>query len=126
MEPNSLNSPPPDDAQLEAWLRNNASLAPLPDDGFTSRVLATLPAPVARQSVQRAWFCIAGALVGLVVAALKIASAPDFALIVPAISPDAARGLEQLADPRLLVAVAVTAASLAFALRPRRRGLGPW
>lgn len=126
MEPNDLNPPPPDDAHVEAWLRSSAALPPLPDDGFTSRVVATLPVPAARRFTQRTWFCVTGALVGLAVAALKIAAAPDFAVSVPAIAPDAALAMEQLADPRLLVAVAVTAASLMFAFRPKRRRVGPW
>lgn len=123
MEPNDLNSPSSDDPQLEAWLRASAALPPLPDNGFTSRVVATLPVTTAQRSTQRMWFCVAGALVGLAVAALKIFTAPDLAISVPTITPDAARAMEQLADPKLLVAVAVTAASLAFAFRPKRRRL---
>ena len=114
MEPNNLNFPPPDDVQLEAWLRTSASLPPLPGDGFTSRVVATLPVPVARRSTQRLWVCAAGAFVGLVVAALKISTAPDLELSVPALTPDATRSLEQLSDPMLAIAVAITVASLTY------------
>jgi len=114
MEPNDLNLPPPDDAQLEAWLRTSASLPPLPDDGFTSRVVGALPAPVARRSTRRLWVCVAGALVGVTVAAVKITTTTDFMWRVPALAPEAVQSLQQLADPRLLVVLAVTVASLLF------------
>lgn len=114
MEPNDLNTPPPDDVALEAWMRTSASLPPLPDHGFTQRVLVSLPTPVSRRSTQRLWFCLAGALAGITVAALKITTTTDFTTGLSAITPEAVRSLEQLADPKLLVALAVTAASLIF------------
>jgi hypothetical protein len=41
MEPANVNLPPDEDAQLAALLR--ATHAEIPDDGFSSRVLAVLP-----------------------------------------------------------------------------------
>jgi hypothetical protein len=123
MEPHDLNSLPSDDAQLEAWLRASSSLPPIADHGFTARVIATLPAPAAQRSTRRTWFCLAGAFVGLVVAGLKISSGPDFTANVPAITPDAALALKQLADPSFLLAMGVTAASLMFAFWPDVRRL---
>ena len=64
MEPNDLNSLPPDEAQLDAWLRASTTQPPLPDDGFSQRVLSALPPPARPDSVRRLWFCVAGALIG--------------------------------------------------------------
>jgi hypothetical protein len=47
MESSNL-TPPSDDAWLEAWL-NKATPAPLPDDGFSARVLAALPERASRR-----------------------------------------------------------------------------
>jgi hypothetical protein len=41
MEPRDLNTSPSDDAQLDELLRRPAP--PIPDDGFSDRVLASLP-----------------------------------------------------------------------------------
>lgn len=79
MEPTDLNSASADDARFDSWLQQNATLAPLPDDGFSARVLHSLPAPVdpamlseARRELQaearrRGLFCAAGAIAGVVV-----------------------------------------------------------
>lgn len=79
MESPDLNRPRPTDEQLDAWLNANAATAPLPDNGFSLRVLQALPARVdpvvlagARREEQaearrRAAFCAAGAVAGLIV-----------------------------------------------------------
>jgi hypothetical protein len=68
MEPAHLNSPSPDDTQLDEWLRANATVAPLPDAGFSQRVLAALPSRQAPIAWRRALLCVAGALAGAVIA----------------------------------------------------------
>jgi hypothetical protein len=60
MEPIDLNSP---DHALEAILRKNAA-APLPDDGFSARVLAALP-PRKKSSTGAYWGYGAGILATL-------------------------------------------------------------
>ena len=45
MEPTNLTPLPSDRDPLEAWLSAKAPVAPLPDEGFTARVLAALPEP---------------------------------------------------------------------------------
>lgn len=79
MEPPDLNRPAHDDQQLDAWLNANATSAPLPDDGFSQRVLHALPvridpAMLARmqhearaEAWRRALFCAAGATAGVIV-----------------------------------------------------------
>lgn len=91
MEPADLNRPAPDDAQLDAWLNANAAIAPLPDHGFSQRVLRALPLRIdpamllqARRDAQaeagrRAVFCAAGAAIGLIVYLLNLRGGVDLA-----------------------------------------------
>jgi hypothetical protein len=67
MEPANLNPSTPDDARLEALLRQDRT--PLPDDGFSQRVLALLP-PRQRRRADWRRLCLyaAGAVAGLVIA----------------------------------------------------------
>lgn len=73
MESSDLNLHPRDDARLEAWLRTGAGQPPLPDDGFSARVMAALPsaapAPApARVSQGRIFvLCAVGATIGGVI-----------------------------------------------------------
>lgn len=101
MEPDDLNSLSPDDAKLEAWLRANASLPRLPDDGFSCRVLAALP-PVSRKArvSERRRVVLCGAAVGVIVAvALYFAGTPgDF--VWPTAGPAAGDLVAQFADPK--------------------------
>ena len=109
-----------DDAHLEALLRRAAT--PVPDDGFSMRVLAALP-PAAEPSAlwSRAVFCLAGAAVGGGFAYWEGASWPglraDFAQARTAfanVSPT-------LADPLFAAAVTVTLLSLLVAFRHELR-----
>ena len=43
MEPTDLNPKSSDDEQIDSWLRASSAVPPLPDDGFSARVLAALP-----------------------------------------------------------------------------------
>lgn len=125
MESPDLKSNSPDDAQLEGLLRAHSTLPPLRDDGFSARVVAALPPAVtpraaAATSPVRGWLIGAAALLGVVVAARpggSGAAAPGaadqleafFAAIQPALAP--------LADPSVLLALLVSAISLAFVYR---------
>lgn len=118
MEPNNLNSPAPGDAALEGWLRTSAPLPPLPDDGFSRRVLTALPPPVPRFSA-RTWACVGGAVVGVVIAGIGAATgstpAPGPVLVAPEMDL-----LKQVAGP---AALGVAALSLWFALRDQLQQL---
>jgi hypothetical protein len=117
MEPTDLKSTPPDDAQLEAWLRANATTVPLPDDGFSRRVLAALPAKAGRSVAKRRLFCLGGGLLGTAVALLGAATSGN----LPAIEPAFIDALGQLATPAAGWAFGITAISLWFALRRQLR-----
>lgn len=67
MEPANLNSPSPDDQHLRTLL--GQGLPPLPDDGFTQRVLAALPPPTPKRTLSfRALLCTVAAVAGLALA----------------------------------------------------------
>ncbi len=114
MEPEHLIPPSEDDSRLEALLRQPAS--PLPDHGFTARVLAALPPPRAPRSQARMLAAVAGGLAGLLVALLSLGPTPD-------LTPDVAMlGQALLAlgtlcfDPTVMLAVGVAAGSMVLVL----------
>ncbi len=117
MEPNDLKSPtPPDDAHLDAWLRTNAALPPLSDDGFSRCVLTALPAPQrSGQQSPRMLAIAAGAAAGIGLAAFRFwtGTPDDFSL--PLFGPEAADTFAKLTDPKLHAALGVTVGTLAFA-----------
>jgi len=116
MESPNLKPTPPDDAALEAWLRANSSLPPLPDGGFSQRVLATLPRPSHRREARHSWLCLVGVVLGGALAlagVLGSGSAVADELFVSLNSP--------LATPPAVIAFAVAAGSLWFAFRDRVR-----
>ncbi len=119
MEPNDLKPTPPDDAQLEAWLRASTAQPPLPDDGFTQSVLSALPPPARQLSAQRMWFCAGGALVGIVVAALGALSSSNLPADLPALQDTILATLAQLSVPAFGLALGITLLSLWFAFRDR-------
>lgn len=121
MEPNDLKSSAPDDAQLDAWLRTSASQPPLPDGGFTQRVLATLPPPARHQSTRRLWFCGGGALVGIVVAVIGTLSASNLTASLPALEDTILAALTQLSVPAFGLALSITLGSLWLAFPERLR-----
>lgn len=124
MEPNDLkSSPPPDDAPLETWLRANTALPPLPDAGFSQRVLTALPAQPRRAGISPRLFVIGlGAVAGMGFVAFKLLAGAPVELNLPAPEMETA-ALAQLADPKLHAALGVTVVTLAFAFWPdlRRR-----
>lgn len=108
--------PPPnnDDTLLEARLRRD--LPPLPDEGFANRVLAALPPPVRqRRPRSRLVFVLAGALAGTAWALAAGAGrpGPDLDATATALT----HALTPLADPMLLLALAVAGLSLVYAFR---------
>jgi hypothetical protein len=114
MEPANLNSP--DDAQIEALLRPTAPI--LPDGGFSTRVLAALPPPVAaRQSWPRVAVCLAGAAAGLGFALWSLAALSGGPWNAKALADALVEAIGWLADPLLGGALLVAAFSLLFAFR---------
>jgi hypothetical protein len=110
MEPADLNPPAGDDPQIEAWLRRPAPT--LRDDGFSARVLASLP-PAAK-TVSRPWYrialCLTGAGLGCVV---------GFTQHVP--WAESVAPLAMLADPLAIAALGVSILSVLFAFRTEVR-----
>lgn len=114
MEPAHLTPPSEDDPRLEALLRQPVS--PLPDHGFTARVLAALPPPRAPRSQVRVLAAVAGGLAGLLVALLPLGPAAD---LTPAVATlgQALLALGTLCfDPTVLLAVGVASGSLVLVL----------
>src|SRR5215216_2846305 len=105
MEPTDLNSKSPDDAQIDASLRAGSAVSPLPDDGFSARVLAALPPARTRlNSSLRAWLCAAGALIGGIVAASSSGTGPDASEQFASMIASVRTSLAPLADPSVMLA----------------------
>jgi len=117
MEPNDLKPTPPDDTQLEAWLRTSTALPPLPDDGFMQRVLTALPP--AQRATRRMWFCSGGAVVGIVIAAFGAVTSGNLPANLPALEDTIMTALTQLSVPAFGLALGITLLSLWFAFRDR-------
>lgn len=123
MESSELNQSSADDSRLEACLRASSATPPLPDDGFTARVLAALPPAASawreerRRSLRRRWwFCLGGAMLG---GAVSLgAGGTDLGRTASALLPPFATVARQLATPSLGLAVAAIAVSLVVAFWP--------
>jgi hypothetical protein len=116
MESPDLNPSTPDDTTLDACLRGTAWLPPLPDDGFSRRVLARLPEP-RRQTALRRNLCLAATAAGLAVAViggLRAGNAAGWDRSLHA-------ALQQVGTWPVSVALGVTLLSLWFAFRDRLR-----
>jgi hypothetical protein len=123
MEPADLNSPPDasDDARLRALLRRQT--APLPDGGFSARVMAALPvaSTPSRAYSPRIWIYLAGALAGSGFAFWRAGSWGEIrAETIQAVSRLGAP-LATFNDPTFILALAVAAFSLLVAFRTEVR-----
>jgi hypothetical protein len=119
MESTNLTPLPPDRDPLEAWLSAKTLLASLPDEGFTTRVLAALPPPQSSFSWRQLLPYAAGALGGLAVAWWQGSSRPDPASIFSWWNGVSAQTVSLLGDPwwSLAFAGAIVAAAAVFAIR---------
>jgi len=124
MESANLTPLPPDRDPVDAWLSVKAPIAPLPDDGFSVRVLAALPPPNALLW-RRPVLCLAGALAGLAFAWAQGAGWPDPMAIVRQGNQWATQVVRCLGDPwwSLTFAGASAAAAVTFAVRIYREPL---
>ena len=125
MEPANLNPspPPPDDAPLETWLRSSAARPPLPDDGFTARVLGALPPAPAPAANRRRALVLAGTLAGAAVLwAHQDGWSLDSARLAD-LAPACGDPFGAPATPAFALALALvlTLASLLVVYRPRWR-----
>lgn len=127
MEPVDLKTSSPENDPVDAWLRANSNATPLPDAGFTDRVLASLPASTATSAKpaasRRAVFCLVGAFAGLVLPWLTGTRLPEVIANAAELNRLAQPALQQFTDPNLALALVVTAASLLYVFGPRGRKL---
>jgi hypothetical protein len=105
MEPANLTPAPGDDDRLDTLLRRSTE-APLPDNGFSARVLAALPPrPREDRDWLRAILCLLAAAAGLAVALAR----PGVWTDLPAASTQLVTAVDALLiplrDPWLLTAV---------------------
>lgn len=114
MEPANLNSPSDrGDDRLESLLRTPAP--PLPDDGFSTRVLAALPSPVrhaprfARPAVAR--WCGAVAILGTLTAISLAAPWSEFQTAFAPVT-------NSLTEPAVIISLIVALGSTGYALWP--------
>ena len=122
MEPANLNSLPSanDDARLEALLRRAAPT--LPDNGFSARVLAALPATEEQHAPwRRAVFCLVGAAAGCGLAFWRSGASPGLQSGLEQFGVNLADASLVFADPMVSAALVVTALSLLVAFRTELR-----
>ncbi|MEO6006097.1 MAG: hypothetical protein ABIZ04_00965 [Opitutus sp.] len=110
MESTNLNSPDGEDDLLRRLLLNNT--APLPDDGFSARVLCALKPNKPRAPHLGLWLSLVGAAGGLALAVEKIGSWSTLSADVGQIGNALAPVLLVLTDPGLIVAITAVATSL--------------
>ena len=116
-------SPTPEDAPLDALLRQQAAAEALPDDGFSQRVLTALPPPTRAASSRARWIvCAIGGVIGTIVAAAGLLSAPAASGGWSEVVSATVRGLAVLAEPPAVLALTVAALSWFFACGPFTRG----
>lgn len=118
MEPADLNSSTPESLALERLLR--APARPLPDDGFSSRVLTALP-PIRRRFFQKTLVCAGGALAGVVCASLQGVTWGDWQSVPQQTLSIMLSAIPRLTDPRFALALVATFLSLLFAFRHELR-----
>lgn len=109
-----------DDHQLENWLHTAAARPPLPDAGFSHRVLAALPPSTRQTKTRRLGFYAAGTVAGLIVALSGGLGSDDFSLRFEPALMDA---LVQSGSAAIFAALGVTLGSLWYAFRTQLRFL---
>lgn len=129
MESRDLNNDH-DEARLEAWLRDGASSQPpLPDNGFSARVMAALPpaAPVpahGRVRPRRVFvLCGLGAVAGALVTFAGPVTSHDYAAPLAALGEAVTRLTEETASGSGALVLAGIIGSLAIAYWRELRSL---
>jgi len=114
-----MNHPfPSDDAELEKMLAHGDG-PPLPDDGFSLRVMATLPAPLVRRStsfnIQRAILCTLGALAGLAISWKYGLASLDFSEMMVHLNQSGAAIVSASSDPSWMAISVIVLCSVIYA-----------
>ena len=123
MESPNLNSPFPENDELDTQGRAQLSVPTIPDDGFSARVLAALPAAGERRfTIKRRLFCGAGLVAGVAVATSGAIRTGDFSRNLPAV----ASAMTELFAAPVVLAFSLALFSLWFAHRDRLRLLPRW
>jgi len=118
---------PGNDAELEKILAHSDSAA-LPDDGFSLRVMAHLPAPLPRRSTsynkQRAILCTLGALAGLGVSWKYGLASLDLSVVSAQLNQAGSKILSVSSDPSWIAAGVIILCSILYAfLSDSSRGI---
>jgi len=112
MEPADLSSPDPTDQKLAAFLRS-AEGQPLPDDGFSVRVLAALPPPRPAPWLSRRDWLSGGLAAGLLLLLAPGIPLADFSTFTVQAGDSAVGLLNNLVeDPVALTVIALTVIAL--------------
>ena len=115
------------DPVVEAWLQANARSAPLPDHGFSDRVLRALPAPRVRRAPRDRWlFCTGGAAAGLAVAGFAFVGGHGSAQDIASALRQMSDGAGTLSCGPAGLAASIAALSLAYAYRSRAPVVPRW
>jgi hypothetical protein len=119
MESTDMNHPfSSDDAELEKML-SHPDGPPLPDDGFSLRVMATLPAaPLPRSTSfnkQRAILCTLGAFAGLAISWKYGLASLDFSVIMAQLSQTGSAIVSASSDPSLMAVSVIVLCSMIYA-----------
>lgn len=119
MEPSDLNSPASDD-RLESLLRQPA--APLPDDGFSARVLCALPPPPpARQAWPRRTCYLVGTLAGVIYLTTRDVDWSATSTATDQLAAMMVQIADSLSAPAVVLAFSITVLSLAVAFHAELR-----
>ena len=95
---------------------------PLPDDGFSARVVTALPTtPQPAPTWPRTVFCVGGALLGVGFAFWQGVRLPDLKLGLVQFEGLAASSIQFFGDPLFAAAIVLTLASLLVAFRAELR-----
>jgi hypothetical protein len=121
MEPANLTPFRSDHDPVESWLRAKA-VDPLPDNGFSARVIAALPPSPASFSWRRLLLCAGGTLCGLAFAWSQGGDWPDGATLARLWNVSVTETVQLLENPwwSLAFASVIVAAAVAFAVQTMR------
>ena len=109
-----MNSSPDPDSRLEEWLRQSGPM--LPDEGFSARVMASLPPPAAASRPVRRWLvCSVGAVGGLLYALVRTPSWPEVTGGLARVINSLDTPMALFVDPTVAIMAFVTALSLLYA-----------
>ena len=123
MEPSDLKSPAPDRDPLETWLRAGVAPTPLPDNGFSHRVLTSLPPRIPPARARRVICCVIGAAAG---ATFPLLAGPGLSQPTDGIAElnrAAQAVLVQFHNPTIALALVVSGLSLLYVFKLSGRHL---